>query len=178
MSLTVVLGGARSGKSALAVAAAEAQARPVVFVATGEAGDDEMAERIAAHRADRPVGWSTVEEPVDLARAVGRCPAGAFVIVDCLTLWVANVLDRDGEEVVAEAAAVAALCARRPAPVVVVSNEVGSGIVPADPATRRYRDLLGRVNCTFAAAADQAVLAVAGRVVPLGAGSLGEVLGD
>ncbi|MGH9283563.1 MAG: bifunctional adenosylcobinamide kinase/adenosylcobinamide-phosphate guanylyltransferase, partial [Acidimicrobiales bacterium] len=92
MALTVVLGGARSGKSALAVRTAAAQARPVVFVATAEPGDEEMAGRIEAHRGERPPGWCTIEEPVDLAGALRRCPSGAFVIVDCLTLWVSNVM--------------------------------------------------------------------------------------
>jgi adenosylcobinamide kinase/adenosylcobinamide-phosphate guanylyltransferase len=166
--LTVVLGGARSGKSALAVRTAAAQPRPVVFIATGEAGDEEMASRIAAHRAQRPPGWQTVEEPVDLDRALQGCPPDAFVIVDCLTLWVSNLLGRGRHgDVVSEAVRAAATGAERAGPTVVVSNEVGSGIVPADPATRRYRDLLGEVNGAFVAAAGRAVLMVAGRALPL-----------
>lgn len=169
MALTVVLGGARSGKSALAVRTAAGQPRPVVFIATGEAGDHEMAARIAAHRAQRPAGWRTVEEPVDLEGALGGCPPDAFVVVDCLTLWVANLLGRGqaGEAVTASAEGAAGAAAARPGPTVVVSNEVGSGIVPADPGTRRYRDVLGQVNSAFVAAAERAVLMVAGRVLPL-----------
>lgn len=167
MALTVVLGGARSGKSALAVQAAAAQDRPVVFVATGQAGDDEMAERIAAHRAERPAGWRTVEEPVHLDHALRDCDPEAFVVVDCLTLWVANVMAAGSDEVLAGAARAAGIAHHRIGPTIVVSNEVGSGIVPADPDVRRYRDLLGRVNAVFATAADRAVLVVAGRVVPL-----------
>ncbi|MGH9177815.1 MAG: bifunctional adenosylcobinamide kinase/adenosylcobinamide-phosphate guanylyltransferase [Acidimicrobiales bacterium] len=168
MALTVVLGGARSGKSALAVRTATAQARPVAFIATAEPGDEEMAARIAAHRAERPFGWRTVEAPVDLDGALRDCPPGAFVIVDCLTLWVSNLVGqgRDGG-VVAEAVRAAATAAGRAGPTVVVSNEVGSGIVPADAGTRRYRDLLGEVNAAFVAAAGRAVLMVAGRALPL-----------
>jgi adenosylcobinamide kinase / adenosylcobinamide-phosphate guanylyltransferase len=169
MPLTLLLGGARSGKSALAVRLAGGWAGPVAFVATAEARDPEMAERIARHRAARPGGWATVEAPRELEAALDRVPADAFVVLDCLTLWVANLLEAglpDGE-VERRAAAAAANAAARAAPTVAVSNEVGWGIVPAEPPTRRYRDLLGRVNSTWAAAAEVALLLVAGRALPL-----------
>jgi len=170
VALTLLLGGARSGKSALAarLAAAEAATRPVVVVVTGEARDDEMAARIARHQAERPPGWATVRAPIDLAAAISAARRDAFVIVDCLTLWVANLAARHGDdEVLTLARRTADLAAARPAPTVAVSNEVGSGIVPFDPAVRAWRDLLGSVNAIWATAADRAALVVAGRVVRL-----------
>jgi adenosyl cobinamide kinase/adenosyl cobinamide phosphate guanylyltransferase len=165
----LLLGGARSGKSSLAVRLARESGRAVTFVATARASDDEMAERIARHRADRPSDWTTVEEPVALERAVRKTEAGATLVVDCLSLWVANVLEagRDEEEIGEEARAAAAVAASRTAPTVAVSNEVGLGIVPVSPLARRYRDVLGRVNAEWAAAANESALVVAGRVLPL-----------
>jgi adenosylcobinamide kinase/adenosylcobinamide-phosphate guanylyltransferase len=168
MSLTLLLGGARSGKSSLALRRAAATARPVVFVATAEAGDAEMAERIARHRAERDPEWTTVEAPVDLAAALAGAPAGACVIVDCLTLWVANRLEEGEAEVVRLAYEAAALAAARPAPTIAVSNEVGMGVVPTSALGRRYRDVLGRVNAVWADAATEAALVVAGRPLWLG----------
>jgi adenosylcobinamide kinase / adenosylcobinamide-phosphate guanylyltransferase len=164
----LLLGGARSGKSSLAVRLAR-ESGAVTFVATARASDDEMAERIARHRADRPSDWTTVEEPIALERVVRETDAGATLVVDCLSLWVANVLEagRDDEEIEVEARAAAAVAARRTAPTVAVSNEVGLGIVPVSPLARRYRDVLGRVNAAWAAAADESALVVAGRVLPL-----------
>jgi adenosyl cobinamide kinase/adenosyl cobinamide phosphate guanylyltransferase len=167
MALLVLLGGARSGKSALAVHWGRAFAGPVTFVATAEARDDEMAQRIARHRAERPAGWTTIEEPTAVAAAVRAAEPPAMVIVDCLTLWVSNVLDRRDDEVLAAAGDIATAAQRRDAPTVVVSNEVGWGIVPADPETRRYRDLLGEINTLMVARAQRSVLLVAGRAVPL-----------
>jgi adenosylcobinamide kinase / adenosylcobinamide-phosphate guanylyltransferase len=169
MGLVVLLGGARSGRSALAVRMASADERPVVFVATGQARDDEMASRIARHRRERPRSWTTVEEPLDLAAAIAEAPRDAFVIVDCLTLWTANALDAGWSDGAVEqaAAGAAALAAGRRAPTVIVSNEVGMGIVPDAPLARGYRDLLGRVNTLFATAAERACLVVAGRVLEL-----------
>jgi adenosylcobinamide kinase / adenosylcobinamide-phosphate guanylyltransferase len=169
MALTVLLGGARSGKSALAQRLAGRWGGPVTVLATGQARDAEMAERIARHRATRPAGWRTVEEPLELEAALAAAPADAFVVVDCLTLWVANLLERglaDGQ-VEERARSAAAAAAARAAPTVAVSNEVGAGIVPADALARRYRDLLGQVNAGWAAAADRALLLVAGRAVAL-----------
>ena len=169
MALTVLLGGARSGKSALAQRLAARWDGPVTVLVTGEAKDGEMAARIARHRAARPPGWATVEEPLELEAALAAVPAGACVVVDCLTLWVANLLEQglpDGR-LQERARAAAGLAAARAAPTVAVSNEVGAGIVPAEPLARRYRDLLGQVNAAWVAAADQALLLVAGRAVPL-----------
>jgi adenosyl cobinamide kinase/adenosyl cobinamide phosphate guanylyltransferase len=168
MSLTLLLGGARSGKSTIAVRRAAASAAPVVFVATGEARDEEMAERIAQHRAARPATWQTVEAPAELADALRLAPAASTVIVDCLSLWVSNLLEKGlDDEVLSAAGAAAALAAARPGLTLAVSNEVGMGIVPMHPLGRRYRDLLGRVNAVWADAADEAVLVVAGRQLGL-----------
>ncbi len=168
--LTLLLGGARSGKSALALELASTSAAPVTFLATGEASDDEMAERIALHRSQRPAFWGTVEEPIELEKALRDIADRSTIVVDCLTLWVANLLAAGyhDEAAVAAARAVTALCAERPGKAIVVSNEVGSGIVPTDNfLSRRYRDLLGRVNIAFAQRADDAFLVVAGRVLAL-----------
>jgi adenosyl cobinamide kinase/adenosyl cobinamide phosphate guanylyltransferase len=158
MTLVLYVGGARSGKSRLAVERARESGAPVVFIATGEAGDDEMADRIARHRAERPVEWQTVEEPLELERALRDAPPAATVIVDCLSLWVAN---GGGGERAAEAAAA------RDGLTIAVTNEVGLGIVPDNALARAYRDDLGRVNATWAAAADEAFFVVAGRTLKL-----------
>jgi adenosylcobinamide kinase / adenosylcobinamide-phosphate guanylyltransferase len=166
--LHLLLGGARSGKSALAIRWGRAYTGPVTFVATAEAGDDEMAQRIARHRAERPSGWTTVEAPRAVAAAVQAADPRALVIVDCLTLWLNNVIELSHDDILASARDIIAAAQRREATTVVVSNEVGWGIVPAEPATRRYRDLLGEINATFAAHADRALLLVAGRALALG----------
>jgi adenosylcobinamide kinase / adenosylcobinamide-phosphate guanylyltransferase len=169
MALTLLLGGARSGKSALAERLAAHFDGPVAVVVTAQARDAEMAERIRRHQAGRPAGWRTVEEPLDLEAAIARTPGDALVLLDCLTLWVSNLMEQGltDEQVVRRARSAAAAAAARAGPTVVVSNEVGAGIVPADALARRYRDLLGQVNAAWAAAADQALLLVAGRAVPL-----------
>src|SRR4051812_9497954 len=131
----------------------------VTFIATGESRDDEMAERIALHRAERPAQWTTVEEPIDLAAALAA--AGEVAVVDCLSLWVANLLERDDDVPAANAAALGS--ARQRGRTIAVSNEVGLGVVPATELGRRYRDSLGRVNADWAAAADEALFVVAGR---------------
>jgi len=167
--LTLLLGGARSGKSALAVRMAAAGPLPITMVATGETLDDEMAVRVAAHRLERPSSWATIEAPLDLGTALGSTNAHGTVVVDCLTLWVANLVGAGctDAEVTGRAGTVAAQAGERPGRVIVVSNEVGSGIVPGDTLSRRYRDLLGRVNAVFADHATDAFLVVAGRVLPL-----------
>jgi adenosylcobinamide kinase / adenosylcobinamide-phosphate guanylyltransferase len=169
VTLVLLLGGARSGKSALAVERARRWDGPVTLIATGEAGDEEMAERIRRHRAERPADWRTIEEPLDLAGALAAVDAGAAVLVDCLSLWVANLLGRgDGDAEVEQLASVAAAqAAARTGLTVAVSNEVGLGVVPDTPLGRRYRDVLGRVNATWAAVADEALLVVAGRTLRL-----------
>ena len=159
------MGGARSGKSQLALEHADKAGAPVVFIATAEAGDEEMAEKIRRHKADRPAGWRTVEQPLDLVGALESVPDGTTAIVDCLSLWVANILDTDGVEERGEAAA--RVAAARTGLTVAVTNEVGLGIVPDNALARHYRDVLGRVNAVWAAAADEAYFVVAGRALRL-----------
>ena len=164
MPLTLLIGGARAGKSDAAVTMASRWDGPVVFVATAEARDEEMAERIARHKASRPEAWTTVETG-DVVGALLDAPDDAFVIVDCLTLWVSRLMDcADVESVVREGALAAA---SRSSPTVAITNEVGSGIVPDNPLARRFRDLLGTANRTWAAVADRALLVVAGRTLEL-----------
>lgn len=165
--MTLLVGGARSGKSGLAVRMAEASGLPVCYVATGEALDEEMAERIACHRAERPGRWRTIEAPRDVLGALEGIDRAHFVILDCLTLWTANLLGFDDPAILAAASGLASALAGRVGLSAVVSNEVGSGIVPADPASRRYRDLLDRVNGIFRQAADRSYLCAAGGVVPI-----------
>jgi adenosyl cobinamide kinase/adenosyl cobinamide phosphate guanylyltransferase len=168
MPLTLLLGGARSGKSRLAVQLAEAQRAPVVYLATGEPRDEEMQERIELHRAERPGGWETVEEPLELERAIRGAAADACVVVDCLSLWVSNALEQRPAEVVETLGAAAAeAAASRAGLTIAVSNEVGLGIVPIHPLGRAYRDLLGRVNALWSEAAEHAYFVVAGRALPL-----------
>ena len=166
--ITFLLGGARSGKSALAVELGRRHSGPVVFVATCTASDDDLAERIARHRSTRP-DWPTIEEPVALATAVEKADGDALVIVDCLTLWVSNLMQRGDDEAAVTGAAgelAGALLDRR-GPAVVVSNEVGLGVHPESDLGRRYRDLLGRANQIVAAAADTTLFVVAGRALRL-----------
>jgi adenosyl cobinamide kinase/adenosyl cobinamide phosphate guanylyltransferase len=165
MTLVLLIGGARSGKSRLALERAEQEGKPVSFIATGEAFDAEMTERIARHKAERPAPWATIEEPVELERALASVPEGATAIVDCLSLWVANVFELEPIEALSAAAARAA--AARTGLTIAVTNEVGMGIVPDNALARAYRDALGRVNAEWAEAADEAHLVVAGRTLSL-----------
>lgn len=168
--LTLVLGGARSGKSAYAQSLCAG--RSVLFVATArDEGDAEWRERIARHRRERPPAWRTLEEPLDLPAAIGATAPGETVLVDCLSLWVSNLLHEERERAWAEAEdrilgevqrLVSAAAGRE---AVVVSNEVGGGTVPEHPLARRFRDLLGRANQAVARAADRVVLLTAG--IPL-----------
>jgi adenosylcobinamide kinase/adenosylcobinamide-phosphate guanylyltransferase len=164
-SVTLVLGGARSGKSRYAQQLAE-QSRQVVFVATAKASDDEMAAKIERHRVERPQEWRTIEEPLDLPTVLGENALGSDVmVVDCLTIFAANLLEVEGEDSEAIERRVEALCeALRTAQcnVVLVSNEVGSGVVPEYAVGCRYRDLLGEINQKVARVADDVVLLVAG----------------
>ena len=159
MPLTLLLGGARSGKSSLAVRLAAESGAPVVFIATGEPRDAELTVRIARHRAERPAGWQTVEEPLELHAAVASAPDDAVVIIDCLSLWVANLLEHGREPDLVVPA--------RPGPTIAVSNEVGLGVVPVTSLGRAYRDVLGRVNASWADAADEAYFVVAGKALKL-----------
>ena len=164
----LVLGGARSGKSRHAVALGRGAAGRVVFVATAEAGDADMNARIARHRAERPPEWRTIEAPCALVEACARAAPGAdLLIVDCLTVWVANLLlGGAGEDAIAdEAAALATLVGVARPPVLLVSNEVGEGVHPPTADGLRFRDALGAVNQRLAAAAHLVTLMVAG--IPL-----------
>jgi adenosylcobinamide kinase / adenosylcobinamide-phosphate guanylyltransferase len=168
MALVLLTGGARSGKSELAVRLAREQPAPVTFLATGEPGDPEMSARIQAHRRERPPRWRTIEEPIELRAAIERVADESCLIVDCLTLWTANVLQALGAAAAeAQAAKAATAAARRSGLTVAVSNEVGLGIVPDNPLGRGYRDLLGRVNTIWAGAAEHAFLVIAGRTLTL-----------
>ena len=161
-------GGARSGKSKLAVEIAERSGQPVRYVATAVASDDEMEQRIGAHRQSRPDSWTVVEAPLELIDAVSGIDAGEFLVVDCITLWISNLmLDYDDTTILRKVGGVAeALTGRRMT--VVVSNEVGSGLVPMDPIGRRFRDLQGAANQCFAAASDRTYLVIAGKTLELG----------
>jgi adenosyl cobinamide kinase/adenosyl cobinamide phosphate guanylyltransferase len=167
MALVLVIGGARSGKSELAQRLASDQDGTVVLLATAEADDQEMAARIEEHRRNRPATWQTIEEPLRLRKTIETVGEEDCLIIDCLTLWTANALDRGAAEVEAEAEAAARLASGRPGLTIAVTNEVGLGLVPDNPLGRSYRDLLGRVNAIWAAAADHALLLVAGRVLKL-----------
>ena len=169
MPYTFLLGGARSGKSSLGVRLAAAQDAPVVVIATAEGRDADMAERIRAHRASRPAEWETVEVPLGLLETAKGIHDDACVLLDCLTLWVSNALEAGASEseIDGEAREIASALAGRSAPSVVVSNEVGLGIVPANELARTYRDVLGRVNASFAEQASRSVFVIAGRGVPL-----------
>jgi adenosylcobinamide kinase/adenosylcobinamide-phosphate guanylyltransferase len=163
-STTLVLGGARSGKSRFALDVQSRRAR-VTFIATARADDAEMLERIERHRTERSDHWRTVEEPYELvARLREACAGTDAVIVDCLTVWVANLMLRGDpdEHVLKQADELAALLALHQADVTLVSNEVGLGVHPATADGRHFRDLLGHVNQRVAAAADRVVLMVAG----------------
>jgi adenosyl cobinamide kinase/adenosyl cobinamide phosphate guanylyltransferase len=175
VSLVVLLGGARAGKSALAIELAAGWDGPVAYIATAEAGDAEMARRIEQHRAERPDRWTTIEEPLALREALSSLEEGTLGVVDCLTLWVANLIARD-RAVLEEAEAVAELAGSRPAPTIVVTNEVGLGVVPATPMGREYRDVLGAVNASFVRRASDSAFVVAGRPLALSSEWLPEVL--
>ena len=157
---TLFLGGARSGKSRLAQAAAEALPGALVFLATATAGDDEMADRIARHRDDRGDRWRTVEAPLTLAAAM-TAAGPAIVLVDCLTLWLSNLMLGDHDIDAATADLIAAI-RQTSGPLFLVGNEVGLGIVPDTPLGRRFRDAAGRLNQQVAATVDRVEFVAAG----------------
>ncbi len=201
MPFTLFIGGARSGKSSLAVARARAWSNParisverrgsevgecrterrgVAFVVTGVAGDTEMEERIGRHQLERDPDWLTVESPRDLLGGVNRAishGSDTMVVLDCLSFWVANRLMDDGndrgcwpfieERLAGELVEVTRVLALHPTTSVVVTNEVGSGLVPGSPLGRQFRDTLGRMNAIVSLSADDAYLVVAGRVLAL-----------
>lgn len=159
----LVLGGQRSGKSRFAEGLIARSGLAPVYLATATAGDGEMTERIARHRERRGDGWRTVEEPLDLAGALAReAGDGKAVLVECLTLWLANLMSADRDLDAETAILVAALAAAK-GPVVLVSNEVGGGIVPDNALARRYADALGTINQRVAEAAERVVLVAAGQ---------------
>ena len=161
--LTLVLGGARSGKSAYAESLLAGPG--AVYVATAEAIDDEMGERIARHRARRGGGWTTVEAPLELGAAVrAHAPGASGVLVDCLTVWLGNLMHA-GRDIDREAGSLLESLVTLPVPVVAVANEVGLGVVPDNPMARAFRDHAGWLNQALAARADRVVLVTAG--IPL-----------
>jgi adenosylcobinamide kinase / adenosylcobinamide-phosphate guanylyltransferase len=164
-SVTLILGGVRSGKSSYALQLA-AQAQSVTFLATAEHRDDEeMRRKIDRHRAERPQHWTTVEEPLNLGPAIASISQSDLIVVDCLTLYAGKLLEVHGEHMPAISANISAACAAIEAvscPIVLVSNEVGSGVVPPFELGRRYRDLLGEINQRVATIADRVFLMVAG----------------
>lgn len=159
--LTLVLGGARSGKSRHAEALIEKLPPPWAYVATAQAWDEEMRARIAEHRARRSPDWGTIDAPLALPDAIRGLPAGRPMLVDCLTLWLTNLLLAEQDASKAGADLIEA-CAQAAAPVVLVSNEVGLGIVPDNALARRFRDEAGRLHQAIAARAGHVVFMVAG----------------
>ena len=175
MALTLLIGGARSGKSSLAVDIGHrhhAAGIPVTYIATAPSVDArvdaDMADRIERHRGERPAAWATIEEEVDLLGALSSIADG-LAIIDCLTLWTSNLMWRDlgDDEIRATATATAAAAAQRGEPTVAITNEVGLGVHPETELGRRYRDVLGRVNQAWSDVADPSLLLVAGRAVRL-----------
>lgn len=161
----LVLGGVRSGKSRYAQRLAE-RAKDVVFVATGSAGDDEMRFRIDRHRGERPAHWRTVEEPLEVGATICKiAPSADLILIDCLTFFASTLLQHCGSDPAKMETQIEGLCTALispPCPVVLVSNEVGSGVVPPYPLGRQYRDLLGEINQRVACVATDVVLMVAG----------------
>jgi adenosylcobinamide kinase/adenosylcobinamide-phosphate guanylyltransferase len=159
----LVLGGARSGKSRHAEQRARQSGLKVIYIATGEAGDEEMAVRIAHHRARRPDDWLTVEEPLRLAEALrAHAAPGCFVLVDCLTLWLSNLLTQGEDCFRQERAALLDALPALSGDICLVSNEVGFGLVPLNPLARRFVDEAGRLHQELAACCERVVWIVAG----------------
>jgi adenosylcobinamide kinase/adenosylcobinamide-phosphate guanylyltransferase len=159
--LTLILGGARSGKSRHAEVLARGLGETGLYVATGQAFDAEMRERIAEHKARRDAFWTTVEAPLDIAAAIDGADAKCVVLVDCLTLWLTNLILGD-DDVAAATDRLQAALERRATPVLLVSNEVGLGIVPENALARRFRDEAGRLHQRLAQTADRVLFMVAG----------------
>jgi adenosylcobinamide kinase / adenosylcobinamide-phosphate guanylyltransferase len=165
--LILILGGVRSGKSRYAQQLASDDGGRVLFLATAEARDDEMKQRITKHKSSRPASWATIEEPLDIASALKpRAATADVVVIDCITVWISNLLLRENgvieDEVMAEIDKLLNAYKRSKASYIIVSGEVGMGIVPEYPLGRIFRDLLGLANQRLAAKADRVVLMVAG----------------
>ncbi len=175
MSLILVLGGARSGKSSFAEGLMAQHAPPATYIATAQGGDEEMVRRIQHHRARRPQSWETVEAPLGLVDEISKRQDRGAILVDCLTVYLSNLLlqdemqaldaDHREQKMLLEVTALGEVAAKAKATVIVVSNEVGWGVVPAYPLGREYRDLCGFANQCLASYAQQAYLVVAG--IPL-----------
>jgi adenosylcobinamide kinase/adenosylcobinamide-phosphate guanylyltransferase len=175
-TVILVTGGSRSGKSAHALRLAESRPGPWTFVATCPAIDEEMAKKIEAHKQERDARtWTTIEEQIDLAGAIARAGAAGVILVDCLTLWLNNLMYRappagrefNEREVAGLTEALVRAARRAPGTVIFVTNEVGLGIVPPDPSTRLYRNLVGRCGQAIAAASDAVVMVVCGMPLTL-----------
>jgi len=166
LAITLVLGGARSGKSAFAQGATEAEAARVggapILIATAQALDAEMAERIARHKRDRGTAWRTIEAPLDLAGAIAALGVNDVAVVDCLTLWLSNVMAAESDPAAACDTLVSAVGVARPRALWLVSNEVGMGIVPENALARQFRDAAGRLHQRLAATVDAVYLVTAG----------------
>lgn len=164
--LILVLGGARSGKSSFALKRAEKDGTRRAFVATAEARDEEMAERIKRHRAERANRWSTYEEPLNLTRLLTEIADSHDVyLIDCITLWVSNLMAQglQDEEIINKTKELSRVCVQmKDCSVYVVSNEVGLSVVPENPLARRFRDLTGRVNQILAEAAEEVYFIISG----------------
>ena len=173
--LTLVLGGARSGKSTYALTRAQDREAQVLYVATAEARDDDMSQRINAHRLERPTHWETLEEPIEVSESLKNFFSSrrqeelpGFIIIDCLTLWASNIvfmdddIDNASTALSQRADSLIELMATTNTHWIVVSNEVGLGLIPADRLSRIYRDILGRLNQRFAQVADEVIMMVAG----------------
>ena len=163
---TLVLGGARSGKSVYAEKLLAASNKQMVYIATGEARDDEMSERIELHQSRRGAEWQTIEAPLDVCQALEQVSDDSIVLLDCVTLWVANLMAAE-RDVVDDVQRFCALLATLPCDIVIVSNEVGLGIVPDNALARRFRDEAGRANQMIADVCDTVVFIAAGQALKM-----------
>jgi len=161
---TLVLGGARSGKSEYGEKLAENSGKIKVYLATGEARDEEMTDRIALHKDRRGSGWQTIEEPLDVSGVLAQIKPGSIVLLDCVTLWVSNMMAA-GMDVEAEVGKLCEQLGKIECDIVIISNEVGLGIVPENALARQFRDLAGRANQMIATACERVVFIAAGQAL-------------
>lgn len=166
---TLLIGGARSGKSDLAVKLGDAWSGDVIVAATAEPSDDDMARRIERHQTDRPVGWGLIESPLLSANDVVAVETGALLIVDCITMLVNNLMlaERSEQQIDEHASILSHAFVSRADPTIVITNEVGLGVVPQTELGRQYRDVLGRFNQRLASRAETTLFVSAGKVTPL-----------